>query len=164
MPNMLRVLTGQEDDESTTDSVAELSCNIDDCTGEILGDALESLLNSGCLDAWITPVFTKKNRPAWTLTALCPPEKVSAAEMVIFRCTTTFGIRRRTMARTKLDRTLETVETKYGPIRVKTGRLNGNIVTVSPEYGDCKTAAESHDAAVKEVILAARVAAEQELQ
>jgi uncharacterized protein (DUF111 family) len=160
LPNMLRVLIGQEQDESTADTVIELSCNIDDCTGEVLGGSIETLLDSGCLDAWIIPVYTKKNRPAWLLTALCPPEKAEAVEKTIFECTTTFGIRKRNITRSKLDRSIETVETPYGPIRIKTGRLGNSIVTVSPEYADCRTAAESHNATVRQVILAARMAAE----
>jgi uncharacterized protein (DUF111 family) len=158
LPNLLRVLHGKASDEGTTDAVVELSTNIDDCTGEVLGAAIEKLLAAGCFDAWATPAFTKKSRPAWVLSALCRMSDVTEAERILFTETTTFGIRRRTCTRRKLQRVNETVETPYGTVRVKVGRLDGIVVTVSPEFEDCRSAAEAHHTSIRDVLSAAQKA------
>ncbi len=154
LPNLLRVLIGRASDTGAVDSVVELSTNLDDCTGEIIGATIEKLLQAGCLDAWASPIYMKKSRPAWTLSALCSPGDVTRAEEIIFAETTTLGIRRRTCTRSKLARREITVETRYGPIRVKTGEKE-KILTASPEFADCLSAAEAHGVPVKEVIAAA---------
>ncbi len=158
LPNLLRVYVGTPADEGDSDTVIELSANIDDCSGEILGSTIEKLLAAGCLDAWATPIVAKKSRPAWLLSALCDVADMAAAEKIIFSETTTFGIRRRQCSRTKLRREHKTVETAYGPIRVKIGRLGENIMTAQPEYADCAIAAETHHVPVKEVFSAAEAA------
>ena len=158
LPNLLRVFLGRESDAGSVDSVVELAANIDDCTGEVLGSTIEKLLAGGCVDAWAAPVFTKKSRPAWTLFALCRVGDVEETERILFTETTTFGIRRRLCARSKLRRTVETVETPYGPVRVKIGRLDGRVVTACPEFSDCRTAADAHHVPVREVLESARSA------
>jgi len=95
VPNLLRVITGTESENSEIDTVYELTANIDDCTGEVLGNTVQTLINAGCLDAWVTPTSTKKSRPAWILSVLCSPGRIDDIESVIFMETTTFGIRRR---------------------------------------------------------------------
>jgi uncharacterized protein (TIGR00299 family) protein len=156
LPNLLRVLIGEAHDMGSVDSVVELSANIDDCTGEVIGAAIQKLLAAGCLDAWATPIYMKKSRPAWLLSVLCMPSDAQAAEEILFTETTTFGVRRRTCERTKLQRHPATVETPYGPIRVKVGLLNGRTLSASPEFADCAAAAESHHVPVREVLLAAQ--------
>jgi pyridinium-3,5-bisthiocarboxylic acid mononucleotide nickel chelatase len=158
MPNLLRVFVGAATDDGSADTVVELSANIDDCTGEVLGATLEMLIENGCLDAWACPIVMKKSRPAWMLSALCRPADVAATEQLLFRQTTSFGIRRCTMQRTKLAREHRTVETDYGPIRVKVGRLAGEVVTASPEFSDCRQAALAHHVSIKEVFSAADAA------
>ncbi len=158
VPNVLRVLVGQGDDVGTVDGLVELAANIDDATGEILGATLEKLLTAGCLDAWAQPAVAKKSRPAWVLTALCGQADVAAMERLIFTETTTFGIRRRPCTRSKLARQFETVETPFGPVRMKLGTLGEQIVTASPEFVDCRAAAEAHGVAVRTVMDAARKA------
>ena len=150
LPNLLRVFIGTAGD-GTVDDVVELSANIDDCSGELIGATIEALLAAGCLDAWATPIVMKKSRPAWTLSALCVPGDVGAAERIIFTETTTFGVRRRPSRRSKLARRCETVETRFGPIRVKVGLLDGRAVTASPEFADCQLAAKTHHVAIREV-------------
>ncbi len=154
-PNLLRVFIGNSTDDGSVDSVIELSANLDDCTGEVIGATIEKLLRAGCADAWAAPIYMKKSRPAWTLSALCSPGDVSRAEEIIFAETTTFGIRRRTCTRSKLARRHVTVETPYGPIRVKLGSRDGNVITASPEFADGLAAAEAHGVPVKEAIAAA---------
>jgi len=150
LPNLLRVFIGAAG-EGTADDVVELSANIDDCSGELIGATIEALLGAGCLDAWAAPIVMKKSRPAWTLQVLCAPGDVGAAERIIFTETTTFGVRRRSCRRSKLERRSDTVETPFGPIRVKVGLLDGRPVTASPEFADCRLAAETHHVAVREV-------------
>lgn len=154
-PNLLRVFIGDSDDDSQVDSMVELSANLDDCTGEVIGVTIDKLLQAGCADAWAAPIYMKKSRPAWTLSALCSAGNVSRAEEIIFAETTTFGIRRRACARSKLARRHVTVETPYGPIRVKIGSRDGNVITASPEFADCSSAAEAHGVPVTETIAAA---------
>lgn len=156
MPNLLRVLIGQADEEGSADTVVELSVNLDDCTGQVLGATIEKLLAGGCLDAWCAPIYMKKSRPAWMLSALCPPADVERIEKLLFAETTTLGVRRRTCARSKLLRRHVTVSTPYGPIRVKVAAtVGGAETTATPEFADCAAAAEAHGAPVKEVIAAA---------
>ncbi len=164
MPNLLRVLIGEPNGAGQIDSVVELSANIDDCTGEMLGNAIETLLQSGCLDAWTCPIFMKKSRPAWMLSAICAPSDVQHVEQIIFRETTTLGIRKRLMTRTKLNRRFTTVETTYGPIRIKLAFLGSEIITVSPEFSDCQLAAQSHNVSPREVLESAMTAYHQENQ
>ena len=155
LPNLLRVFTGELAEDGNADTVVELSANVDDCTGEVLGATINKLLSAGAVDAWAAPIFMKKNRPAWMLAVLCRPGDVEAMERIIFSETTTFGIRRRTEQRTKLAHRHETVETPYGPLRVKVGSLGGRDVTAAGEFDDCLAAATSHGAAVKDVLAAA---------
>ncbi|MFP4105295.1 MAG: nickel pincer cofactor biosynthesis protein LarC [Phycisphaerae bacterium] len=158
VPNVLRTFIGTSAGEGTSDSVVELAANLDDCSGEIIGRTIDKLLNRGCLDAWATPAVAKKSRPAWTLHVLVSPADVAAAERLIFTETTTFGIRRHASTRSKLARELVTVETRFGPIRVKTGRRDGTLLTASPEFDDCCTAADAHSAPVADVYQAAQIA------
>ncbi|MFP4054229.1 MAG: nickel pincer cofactor biosynthesis protein LarC [Phycisphaerae bacterium] len=155
VPNLLRVLLGREGDAGQTDTVVELSTNVDDCTGEVLGATIEMLLGAGCVDAWATPAVMKRSRPAWVLSALCEPAAVAGVEELLFRQTTTFGIRRRQCTRSKLLREMTTVETPFGPVRVKVGRRDGQTLTASPEFADCLAAAETHHVPVREVLAAA---------
>ena len=152
IPNLLRVFVGQSCDDGQTDSVVELSANIDDCTGEMIGAAIEKLLAAGCLDAWAAPIVMKKSRPAWMLSALCLPSGVESAELIMLSETSTFGVRRRPAVRTKLLREHKTVETPYGLIRVKLGLCGEEVVTASPEFADCLDAAQAHHVPVKEVL------------
>ena len=155
LPNLLRVLIGEGDEAGQLDAVVELAANLDDCTGEVIGATIEKLLAAGCLDAWAAPIVMKKSRPGWTLSALCSACDVEAAERIILTETTTFGVRRQRSRRTKLIRRFESVETPYGPIRIKIGSVGRREVSVSPEFADCLAAAEAHGAPVKEVIAAA---------
>lgn len=155
VPNLLRVMVGAESDDDDHDVVVELSANIDDCTGEVIGSAIEKLLAFGAVDAWAGPLVMKKSRPAWMLSALCRPCDATAIETLMFQETTTFGVRRHICQRSKLHRRHETVETPYGPLRVKVGRLGEQDVTAAPEFSDCLAAAQAHHVSVREVMAAA---------
>ena len=158
LPNLLRVFLGQASDDASADAVVELSANIDDCTGEVIGAAVERLLSAGALDAWAAPIYMKRSRPAWMLSAICRPVDAGEMQRLILTETTTFGVRRRLCSRSMLQRRHRTVETAYGPIRVKVGMLGERALTVAPEFADCLAAAEAHNSPVKAVQMAARAA------
>jgi uncharacterized protein (DUF111 family) len=155
LPNLLRVLVGSPAEAGSVDSVVELAANIDDCSGEVLGAAIEALLAAGALDAWATAAVMKKSRPAWVLSVLCSPADAPAMEDILFTQTPTFGVRRSTWTRSKLTRRHETVQTPFGAVRVKIGRRGERDVTVSAEFDDCLAAAKAHGAAVRDVLAAA---------
>jgi len=152
LPNLLRVFVGSPSSDGDSDHVVELSANIDDLSGEVLGHALGRLMELGALDAWATPIYMKKNRPAVQVSALCLPADADAVRSALFAETTTFGVRQVSLTRAKLERTFQAVETAYGPIRVKVGRRGGRVISAAPEFADCQAAARSHHVTVKEVM------------
>ena len=115
--NCVRAVLGET--EARTDEVLELSCNLDDMTGEDLGFALERLLDGGALDAWTVPITMKKSRPAVTLRVLCRPADREAMLGLLFRHTATLGVRETGCRRTVLDRKTELLDTPWGPVRRK---------------------------------------------
>lgn len=102
-----------------TDEVLELACNLDDMTGEALGFALERLLEAGALDAWTQAIGMKKSRPGVMLCVLCKPIDREVMSSLLFRHTTTLGVRARPWQRSVLERKTEMLETSFGPVRVK---------------------------------------------
>ena len=116
-----------------TDTVVKLECNVDDCTGEVLGFAAERLMREGARDAHYTPVFMKKGRPAYMLTVICSESDRERLERVIFEETSTVGIRRSVMDRTIMDRRIEEVDTPIGRVQVKVCTVDG-IEKAHPEY------------------------------
>lgn len=136
------------------DTIIKLECNIDDSTGEQLGYAMERLFEAGARDVHYHPVMMKKNRPAWQLNVITDATHRETIEQVIFKETTTIGIRRMEMERTVLTRREETVETPYGEIRVKVCS-GGGVTRVYPEYESVAAAARESGAAYAEVFHAA---------
>ncbi len=157
-PNVLRVLLGQSiESGGDIDQIAVLETNLDDATPELIGYCTERLLTEGALDVFTMPIQMKKQRPGVMLTVLCEFGKAAAMEGILFAETTTFGIRRRTVERTKLRRRFEMVATRFGEIRMKIGEREG-VVTISPEFEDCRAAAMKHGVALREVIAEANAA------
>jgi len=157
-PNVLRLVLGQEDARATGERVLVLETELDDAAPQILGPLLETLLAKGALDAFFTPVQMKKGRPGVLVTVIAPPTARDVVEEVLFRETTTLGVRRQEWERTVLEREVARVDTAYGPIRVKIGRRRGVVYNVWPEFDDCVRAAGERGVAVKEVIAAALAA------
>jgi uncharacterized protein (TIGR00299 family) protein len=155
-PNVLRVTLGEVSERAPAVWVVE--ANIDDMNPELYAVASEALFAAGALEVYATPVQMKKSRPGVVLTALCPEAALVDVERAFFRHTTTFGVRRHRVERSELERRVETVETPYGPIEVKSGLLDGKAVTASPEYESCARAAKEHGAPVKDVYAAALAA------
>jgi len=156
-PNLLRVMVGRASEAGAEqDEVVVLEANIDDATPETVGHACERFLSAGALDVYCTPIVMKKNRPATKVTVLCQPASIETMEALLFAETPTFGVRCWRATRRKLEREHVTVQTRFGPIRLKVGRRAGVMVTASPEYDDCRAAALDHDVALREVMAAAR--------
>jgi len=159
--NVLRMTLGEVtvgDPLATRGAVLELSCNLDDCTGQLVARAIEQALAAGALDAWATPCTMKKGRPGLVLSALAPSERREAVARALLAETTTLGVRMRPVERIELAREHVAVETAYGPVRVKVGRLGEDILSAQPEHDDCLARAGERGVPLKEVIAAALAA------
>jgi len=154
-PNVLRVMLGTTSDAAESDRITVLETNLDDETPEVIAHATGRLLAAGALDVYTLPIQMKKGRPGTLLTVLVEPGQAGELEAVLFAETSTFGVRRATMWRSKLRRRHETVRTRFGAIRVKVGTREG-VTTATPEYEDCRAAAEAHGVALRVVMDAAR--------
>lgn len=113
------VNTMHPDADESSDTILVLETNIDDCTGEAVAFTMQQLLEAGALDVFFIPIYMKKNRPAWLLKTICEQKDRERMEMIIFQNTTTIGIRRQTMQRTKLPRRIVTLETEWGVADIK---------------------------------------------
>ena len=119
----VEVETGKDGHDESSMWVME--ANLDDCTGEALGYAMEVLLEAGARDVWYTPAYMKKNRPAYVLHVLTTAEKREELEQLIFSCTTTIGVRRYPVERTILPREVKEIQTRYGAAKVKICKRGG---------------------------------------
>ncbi|HVP09631.1 MAG TPA: nickel pincer cofactor biosynthesis protein LarC [Phycisphaerae bacterium] len=152
-PNVLRLFVGQAAEAGDlSDEVVVLEANLDDTTGEQIGHSFAALLAAGALDVFTTPIMMKKNRPGVTLSVLATRETQAACEEVLFAETTTLGVRRHVCSRRKLARDSATVETKFGPIRMKLGKRGDHVTSASPEYEVCAAAAKKHGVSLREVM------------
>jgi uncharacterized protein (DUF111 family) len=131
-----------------------LETNLDDLPAEIIGYCYEQLLVAGALDVFSTPIFMKKNRPGVLLSVLAPESALSALETILFRETTTFGIRRHAVQRSKLNRRDVTVSTPWGPVQGKLGWRDGQAPVFSPEYEDCARVARERGIPLRDVFAA----------
>jgi pyridinium-3,5-bisthiocarboxylic acid mononucleotide nickel chelatase len=155
IPNVLRVLIGDiETKRVQVETLSILETNVDDLNPETYDYVMARLFAAGALDVFLTPVHMKKNRPATLLTALCRPQSVDALSEILFAETSTLGIRRYEVLRTCLPREIRSVETPFGPVRVKVATY-GDHEKAAPEYEDCRRAAEAHGVPLREVYLAA---------
>jgi uncharacterized protein (TIGR00299 family) protein len=152
-PNLLRLLVGTATVPAgqRDECVWMLETNLDDLPAEVVGYCYERLLAAGALDVFSTPIFMKKNRPGVLLSVLAPEALVPALVDVLFRETTTFGVRRYPVERYKLERRACTVETPWGPVQGKLGWRDGQPPAFSPEYEDCARIARKHGIALREV-------------
>ena len=148
IPNVLKVYYG-EIKENNEDFVV-METNIDDCAGEILGYTSEKLFENGALDVFYTPIFMKKGRPAYRLTVACRRKDMLNLQNIIFKETTTIGIRYRFEARIELEREFLEIDTKYGKIKAKKVVNNGEIY-VYPEYESMKEIASKNNIPLKEL-------------
>lgn len=147
--NCVRILLGETAD--STDSIVQLCCNLDDMTGEMIGFALECLMEQGALDAFTIPIGMKKSRPGILLTVLCREEDKERLVRLIFRHTATLGIRETRCNRWTLERKLETMDTPYGQIRRKTSFGYG-VSRSKYEYEDLAKAAAENGLSIPEIL------------
>ena len=154
-PNVLRVLLGDADGPTQSHSVVVLEAEIDDMNPQIFGVLMDRLLDDGALDVFYTSVQMKKNRPGTLLSVVAPPARREQLTAMIFRETTTIGVRHREMMRECLDRDTVPVQTPLGSIRVKVARRAGRTLNAAPEFEDCARIARERDVPLKDVQAAA---------
>ena len=147
--NCVRVLLGETTKQ--TDEILELNCNIDDMTGEAMGFALEQLMEHGALDAFTVPIGMKKSRPGVMLTVLCKEANKEEMVRLIFRHTTTLGIREKRCQRHILDRRMESVDTPYGKVHRKVSTGYG-VQRTKYEYNDIARIAREQNISLFEVL------------
>ena len=151
--NCVRVFLGESPckaDIETIDEIAELCCNIDDMTGEAVGFACRTLLSAGAKDAFTTAAQMKKDRPGHLLTCICDAEKADFFAQLIFKHTSTFGIRKKLLSRYILERNTVIKETPFGNVRLKIGKGYG-VEKNKLEYDDLADLAWKNDCSVTEM-------------
>jgi pyridinium-3,5-bisthiocarboxylic acid mononucleotide nickel chelatase len=155
--NVLRVLIGERTHAAESTSVKVLESNIDDSTPQVLGYAMERLLEAGALDVTLSPVFMKKNRAASQISVICAPNLAEKLSHILFAETSTLGVRVFEAERRVLARNIQEVQTAHGRVRVKYTDLG----SFAPEYDDCRRIAEEQHLPLREVIAEATRAFEQ---
>lgn len=150
-PNVLRVFVGETAAATVADRILVMECEIDDMNPQVFGHLMERLYGAGALEVFYTAVQMKKNRPGVLLTVLARPEQRDPLAAIVFRETTSIGLRYQEMDRLCLDRTVVDVETPLGRVRFKVARLGGDAVNAAPEFEDCARLAKEHGVPVKEV-------------
>jgi pyridinium-3,5-bisthiocarboxylic acid mononucleotide nickel chelatase len=128
-----------------------LVANIDDMNPQLYGNLMEKLLEAGVMDVTFTPIFMKKNRPATSLDVMIAPQEMDKILAIIFSESTTIGVRSYPVKKHMLQREILTIDTEYGPVRMKISRLSEQIVNYSPEYEDCVRIGETYRIPVKDV-------------
>lgn len=128
-----------------------LQCNIDDMTAEMLGVVMDLLMEEGARDVHYTPILMKKNRPATCVSLLCDPEDEDTFKRLLFRHTTTLGIKSFSVEKTVLDTEIRELKTPLGQVSVKNALLDGRVIRSKPELEDCRTLAKRHDIPLCEV-------------
>jgi uncharacterized protein (TIGR00299 family) protein len=165
VPNLLRILTGELIEERhLKDTISCLETNIDDMNPEFFPYVMDKLMKNGALDVYLQPVIMKKSRPGTLLKVLTHYRNEEKLADIIFRETTTSGIRFSTLRRRKLARETGSVATPFGEVAVKVHYREGEVITLSPEYESCKKIADKAEIPIKEVYTAAQSAAEKKFK
>lgn len=156
--NIVRLFVGKVALPADNDRVWVLETNLDDLPGEVIGYTTTQLLAAGALDAFVTPIQMKKNRPGVMVSVLCEEPQIASMEEILFRETTTLGVRRYPVSRHKLKRRPTEVTTPFGTIRGKLGWLDDRPPTFSPEHDDCARIAAERGIPLRDVHDAAHAA------
>jgi pyridinium-3,5-bisthiocarboxylic acid mononucleotide nickel chelatase len=154
-PNVMRLMIGeavQKNEWGTEESIRVLEANLDDMNPQIYGYFLEKALAAGALDVFATPVQMKKNRPGMLITVLCQAEDEGKFQEMLFAETTTLGVRSTLAQRRILPREWVKVSTRFGEVRVKVARVNGQVRQASPEFEDCRKLAEEKKVPLQSVL------------
>ncbi len=156
--NVLRITVGDSaavrssKADLALEEVTVLEANIDDLNPQVFGYVAEQALAAGALDVFATPVQMKKSRPGTLLTLLAHPADAERLAQLVFRETSTLGIRTRQEQRFVLPRVFHSVHTQWGEVRIKVAQLNGATANYAPEYEDCRRIAEQHHVPLKLVM------------
>ena len=158
-PNVLRLVIGESAESEAGEywgaPVAVIETNVDDMSPQIYGYFVERALAAGALDVFSTAAQMKKNRPGLLVTLLCEPSDVIQLIDLLFRETTTIGVRTHEVRRKTLSRNIVPVKTAFGEVRMKVSQLNGSVLNATPEYDDCQRIATERGVPLKQVIAAA---------
>jgi len=155
VPNVVRIFRGERAGAAHGDRVVKLECEIDDMNPQLFGPLMDELLAAGAFDVFYTSVQMKKNRPGTLVTVIGRPDRRSQLTDILFRTSTTIGVRYEEMSRACLDRSIESIDTPYGPVRFKVARRDGEELNASPEFDDCARIAAEHGVAIKRIQAAA---------
>jgi uncharacterized protein (TIGR00299 family) protein len=164
--NVLRVLLGEAvpaGADAPRGEAVVIEAAIDDMDPRLYGEVAQRLFAAGALDVALVPLQMKKGRPGTLLSVVARPELEGVLSGLLLRETTTLGVRSHDVRRTELQRRHETIETRFGAVRVKLGLLGGEIVNATPEYDDCERLAHEHGVPLKDVLAAAAAVASERL-
>jgi uncharacterized protein (TIGR00299 family) protein len=150
-PNVLRILVGNAGEEPGIERIVVIECEIDDMNPQLFGPLMDRLYAAGALEVYFAPVQMKKNRPGTLVTILGKPDERQALSAIVFRETTTIGVRFQEVLRQRLDRETVAVNTPLGPIRFKVARLEGSVANAAPEFEDCLRLSSERGLPVKDV-------------
>jgi uncharacterized protein (TIGR00299 family) protein len=165
-PNLLRCFVGETADDAGDagdETIAQVETTIDDMSPQLYEPLMERLLAGGALDVFLTPVIMKRSRPGVVLTALCLPDRVRDLSRILFEESSTIGVRWAERRRARLAREMRAVQTAYGVIACKVSRLEGRIVTITPEFAEVARIAREKSLPVREVLDQARADARRDL-
>jgi len=155
-PNVLRCFVGEAAGDPGDETIVQVETTIDDMSPQLYEPLMERLFAAGALDVFLTPVIMKRARPGVVLTALCAPEGVGALSRVLFEESSTIGVRWSERRRARLEREMIAVQTAYGIISCKISRLDGRVVTITPEFVEVARIATAKSLPVREVLDQAR--------
>lgn len=158
-PNVLRLFLGEAPSDRVTaaETIVQVETTVDDMSPQLYEPLLERLLEAGALDVFLTPVIMKRSRPGVVLTALCEPGRVAELSRLLFEESSTIGVRWTAYQRSRLDREMVRLDTAYGPVTFKVSRLDGRVVTVTPEFEEVRRIARERSLPVREVLEQARI-------
>lgn len=157
VPNILRVYLleiKEQVKDVEVENATVLECNIDDMNPEHYDYLLDELFNNEASDAWLTPIIMKKSRPAITVSVLCKTEKVDTLKAILFKNSTSLGIRELNVTKSMLRREEKNVTTQYGNVRIKESFFNGECINQKPEFEDCKVLAALNNVSISEIVKA----------
>jgi uncharacterized protein (TIGR00299 family) protein len=162
LPNLLRLFLGEAyaslSAQGTWQSIVQIETNLDDATPELLGYLMEQAMEQGALDIFFTPVQMKKNRPGVLVTLLASPERAEPLMNLLLTETPTLGVRYMLLNRRCLERTIHTVQTPWGAVRLKVAREGERVLHLAPEYDDCARIARAHGVPLQQVMQQALLA------
>jgi pyridinium-3,5-bisthiocarboxylic acid mononucleotide nickel chelatase len=163
-PNLLRCFVGEAVGEAGAETIMQLETTIDDMSPQLYEPLMDRLFEAGAVDVFLTPVVMKRSRPGTVLTALCPRDRLDRLVHVLFEESSTIGLRWTEWQRATLPREMVTLPTTYGAMQFKVSRLDGRVVTVTPEFTDVARIARDKAVPVREVLDQARAEGRRLLQ